>query len=60
MFTQNSQEYFKKLFTGQHSTKIKALSTLSIIWMVLIGYLVWWNGISDPSLDKSYNLFYLE
>ncbi len=22
--------------------------------MVIIGYLVWWNGISDPGFDKSF------
>tara|TARA_B100001996_G_scaffold27851_1_gene21347 strand:- start:124 stop:369 length:246 start_codon:yes stop_codon:yes gene_type:complete len=54
MFIQNLQEYFKKLLSGQHSTKIKIFSTLSILWMVLIGYLTWWNGISDPGFDKSF------
>ena len=54
MFIQNLQEYFKKLFSGQHSRKIKIFSTIGIIWMVIIGYLVWWNGISDPGFDKSF------
>ena len=54
MFTQNLQEYFNKLFSGQHSTKIKIFSTIGIIWMIIIGYLVWWNGISDPGFDKSF------
>ena len=54
MFSQNLQEYFKKLFSGQHTTKIKIFSTIGIIWMVIIGYLVWWNGISDPGFDKSF------
>ncbi len=51
MLIQNFQEYFKKLFSGQQSKKIKILSTLSIGWIILIGYLVWWNGLKSLSLD---------
>ena len=54
MLIQNFQEYFKKLFSGQQSKKIKILSTLSIGWIILIGYLVWWNGLKSLSLDKSF------
>ena len=54
MFIQNLQEYFNKLFSGQHSTKIKIFSTIGIIWMIIIGYLVWRYGISDPGFDKSF------
>ena len=39
MLIQNFQEYFKKLFSGQQSKKIKILSTLSIGWIILLGYL---------------------
>ena len=54
MLIQNFQEYFKKLFSGQQSKKIKILSTISIGWIILIGYLVWWNGLKSLSLDKGF------
>jgi len=28
--------------------------TASIGWIVFIGYLTWWNGLKNPSLDKSF------
>ncbi len=27
---------------------------MSILWMILIGYLVWWNGLKSPGFDKSF------
>ena len=50
----NIKEFGKKLFSGQQSKKIKIFSTLSLLWMIFIGYLVWWNGLKSPGFDKSF------
>ena len=54
MLLPNIKEFSKKLFSGEQSKKVKIFSTLSLIWMILIGYLVWWNGINNPGIDKSF------
>ena len=33
---------------------VKISSTISIVWMVFIGYLIWWNGIQSPGFNKSF------
>ena len=50
----NAGDFLKKLFSGNSSLKIKLFSTLSIIWMILIGYIIWWNGVQSPGIDKSF------
>ena len=32
----------------------KIYYTLSLGWIIFIGYLTWWNGLRNPSLDKSF------
>ena len=54
MFIQKLQEFCCKLLSGLHSTAIKIFATLSIIWMVFIGYMIWWNSISSTGFDKSF------
>ena len=54
MSFQNYSEFGKKLLSGNQSTKIKIFSTLGIIWMILVGYLVWWNGLKSSGFDKSF------
>ena len=54
MFKNNFKEFIDKLFSGNQSSWIKIFSTLSIIWMIFIGYLIWWNGIINPGFDKSF------
>ena len=54
MFKNNFKEFIEKLFSGNQSSLIKIFSTLSIIWMIFIGYLIWWNGIKNPGFDKSF------
>mgnify|MGYP005682575847 CR=1 FL=1 len=54
MSFENLKDFSKKLFSGKQSTKIKIFSTISILWMILIGYLVWWNGLKSPGFDKSF------
>ena len=54
MFKYNFKGFIDKLFSGNQSSLIKIFSTLSIIWMIFIGYLIWWNGIKNPGFDKSF------
>ena len=32
----------------------KILLTISLLWMLLVGYLIWWNGLNSPTGDKSF------
>tara|TARA_Y100001936_G_C15948703_1_gene598897 strand:- start:636 stop:881 length:246 start_codon:yes stop_codon:yes gene_type:complete len=54
MLLQNIKEFGKRLFSGEQTNLVKIFSTLSLIWMMIVGYLVWWNGISSPGFDKSF------
>ena len=54
MFKDNLKEFVDKLFSGNQSNLVKIFSTVSIVWMVFIGYLIWWNGIKNPGFDKSF------
>ena len=51
-------EPIKKLisnFLNSATTKNqKIYYTLSLGWIIFIGYLTWWNGLRNPSLDKSF------
>ena len=51
-------EPIKKLisnFLNSETTKNqKIYYTLSVGWIIFIGYLTWWNGLRNPSLDKSF------
>ena len=48
------RSFFDKAFSGNLSISGKILLSLSIIWMLVIGYLTWWNGIKSPGMDKSF------
>ena len=54
MSFQNFKKFGTKLLSGEQSTKVKIFSTLSLLWMILIGYLVWWNGLKSSGYDKSF------
>ena len=36
------------------SDKARLFTTLSLGWIIFIGYLPWWNGIKSLALDKSF------
>ena len=38
----------------QKTQRQKILLTISIGWIIFIGYLTWWNGINSIALDKSF------
>ena len=51
-------EPVKKLISNfinsETTKKQKIYYTLSLGWIIFIGYLTWWNGLRNPSLDKSF------
>mgnify|MGYP001160870438 FL=1 len=51
---QKLQDFSNKLFCGSLSIKGKILASISLIWILLVGYLIWWNGIKNPGHDKSF------
>ena len=53
----NVQEQLDKLklyLSKDISQKFKVYLTISLVWIILIGYLTWWNGLKSPMLDKSF------
>ena len=48
------EEPTKKLSPGNLSKKRKILATISLAWIIIIGYLTWWNGINNFGTDKSF------
>ena len=51
-------EIIKKILTETFQEKLtqksKLYISISLGWMILIGYLTWWNGLKSMSLDKSF------
>ena len=43
-----------KLINSNHSNKAKIYATISLGWIIFIGYLTWWNGLNSLALDKSF------
>lgn len=33
----------------------KILLTISLLWMLIVGYLTWWNGLNSLTRDKSFH-----
>ena len=48
------KEFLKKLSNKNLSDKRKILFTISLGWIIFIGYLTWWNGLKGYALDKSF------
>ena len=48
------KEIFKKIFSGNLSDKTKIYTTVSLAWIIFIGYLTWWNGLKSFAVDKSF------
>ena len=47
-------EQVKLVFSGKLSKNFKIYATASLAWIIMIGYLTWWNGLRSPMLDKSF------
>jgi len=54
MIFNDLKEHLFKLFEGNLSEKGKIYASISLAWIILIGYLTWWNGMKSLALDKSF------
>ena len=50
----NIKNYISKISNIDLSNKAKIFATVSLSWIIFIGYLTWWNGLKSLSLDKSF------
>ena len=48
------KNYISKIPKIDLSNKTKVFATISLTWMIFIGYLTWWNGLKSFALDKSF------
>ena len=48
------KELVNQIFQGDLSHKKKIYITASIVWIIFIGYLTWWNGLKSLTLDKGF------
>ena len=48
------KSFVVKILNNETTRNQKIQLTASIGWIVFIGYLTWWNGVKNPSLDKSF------
>jgi hypothetical protein len=46
--------FLLNLYKSEPSQKWKTYITISLGWILFIGYLTWWNGLKSVSLDKSF------
>jgi len=51
---ENIKKILIETFQEKLTQKSKLYISISLGWMILIGYLTWWNGLKSMSLDKSF------
>tara|TARA_B100001758_G_C18257136_1_gene528975 strand:- start:89 stop:334 length:246 start_codon:yes stop_codon:yes gene_type:complete len=44
----------RNLCCGNLSLIERILLTVSLLWILVVGYLTWWNGLNSPTGDKSF------
>ena len=54
MIIETIKNFIIKLFKGELELKIKIAITASLSWIILLGYLTWWNGLKSFAIDKSF------
>ena len=48
------KNYIYKIKNIDLTKKTKIFATISLSWIIFIGYLTWWNGLKSLALDKSF------
>ena len=48
------KKLFSNILNSETTKNQKIYYTISLGWIIFIGYLTWWNGLRNPSLDKSF------
>ena len=51
---QDIKNFIIKIFSGDLTQNQKIFTTISLAWIILIGYLTWWNGLKSFAVDKSF------
>ena len=51
---ENIKNILVKNFQEKLTQKSKLYISISLGWIIFIGYLTWWNGLKSMSLDKSF------
>ena len=54
MNIEDIKKFIINFFDQELTTKRKTYITISLGWVIFIGYLTWWNGLKSPGLDKSF------
>ena len=54
MNLEDIKSYLTKLSNIDLSNKSKIYATISLAWIIFIGYLTWWNGLKSFAVDKSF------
>jgi len=54
MKLEDIKSYLTKLSNIDLSNKAKIYATISLAWVIFIGYLTWWNGLKSFAVDKSF------
>jgi hypothetical protein len=54
MIIDNIKKFIISFFKGELELKIKIAITASLSWIILLGYLTWWNGLKSYAIDKSF------
>ena len=48
------KEFISKILNTDLNEKKKIYLTISLGWIIFIGYLTWWNGLRNPGIDKGF------
>ena len=51
---ENIKECLRRIFNGGLSNKQKTFTTISLTWIIFIGFLTWRNGLVSSSFDKGF------
>jgi hypothetical protein len=51
---ENIKKILIETFQEKLTQKSKSYISISLGWIIFIGYLTWWNGLKSMSLDKSF------
>lgn len=54
MIIETIKTFIISFFKGELELKIKIVITASLSWIILVGYLTWWNGLKSFAIDKSF------
>ena len=54
MNIEDIKKFVINIFSEELTQKRKTYITISLGWVIFIGYLTWWNGLNSLALDKSF------